>query len=173
VFTLPDALLTGSDRLFFIDLTLTDSAGQIVSRNFYWVPYALTSFDWNRTDYTHTPADRYEDLTALANLPPAHVEATAEIEHTSQGQELRVHLHNSDQGLAFQVHAAARTQSGGLIAPVFWSDNWIEFAPGESITLTAQLPDDAPADPAIHIEGWNVAPITLTPHAATATAQGN
>jgi exo-1,4-beta-D-glucosaminidase len=173
VFTLPDALLTGSDRLFFIDLTLTDSAGQIVSRNFYWVPYALTSFDWNRTDYTHTPADRYEDLTALANLPPAHVDATAEIEHTSKGQELRVHLHNSDQGLAFQVHAAARTQSGGLIAPVFWSDNWIELAPGESITLTAQLPDDAPAEPAIHIEGWNVAPITLTPHAATATAQGN
>ncbi len=173
VFTLPDTLLSGSERIFFVDLALSDSAGRVVSRNFYWVPYTLTSFDWNHTDYTHTPADRHEDLTALANLPPAHVDATAEIERTPQGREVRVHLHNSDQALAFQVRAAARTQSGGLIAPVFWSDNWIELAPGESVTLTAQLPDDAPPDPAIHIEGWNIAPVTLTPHSAMATTQGN
>ncbi len=173
VFLLPDSLMSGAERLFFIDLTLTDPAGRIVSRNFYWVPYALTSFDWAHTDYTHTPADRHEDLTALANLPPAHVDATADIERLSHGRVMRVHLHNSDQALAFQVRAAARTQSGGLIAPVFWSDNWIELAPGESITLTAQLPDDAPADPAVHIEGWNIAPVTLTPHASGATTQGN
>jgi exo-1,4-beta-D-glucosaminidase len=173
LFTLPDTLLSGSERLFFIDLTLTDKTDHIVSRNFYWVPYALTSFDWAHTDYTHTPADRHEDLTALASLPPAHVDAAAEIEQTPQGRVMHLHLHNSDQALAFQVRAAARTQSGGLIAPVFWSDNWIELAPGESATLNAQLPDDAPADPAIHVEGWNVAPVTLTPHASSAGAQGN
>jgi exo-1,4-beta-D-glucosaminidase len=173
VFTLPDSLLSGAERVFFIDLALTDTAGRTVSRNFYWVPYALTAFDWNRTEYTHTPADRHEDLTALATLPAAHLDSTAEIEHTSHGSMIHLHLHNSDQALAFQVSAAARTQSGGLIAPVFWSDNWIELTPGESITLTAQLPDDAPADPVVHIEGWNVAPVTLTPVAASSAAQGN
>jgi exo-1,4-beta-D-glucosaminidase len=173
VFLLPDSLLSGSERLFFIDLALNDSAGRTVSRNFYWVPYTTTIFDWNRTDYTHTPADRHEDLTALASLPAAQVDATAEIEHAAQGRVVRLHLHNSGIELAFQISAAARTQSGGLIAPVIWSDNWIELEPGEEVTLTAQLPDDAPADAAIQIRGWNVAPITLHPQAATATAQGN
>ena len=42
-------------------------AGKMVSRNFYWVPGTLTTFDWPKTDYTHTPAARHEDLTALAN----------------------------------------------------------------------------------------------------------
>jgi exo-1,4-beta-D-glucosaminidase len=172
VFLLPDKLLSGTERLFFIDLALTDSAGRTVSRNFYWVPYTLTAFDWNRTEYTHTPAERHEDLTALAALPAAHVDATAEIEHSANGRVVRLHLHNSGMNLAFQLSAAARTRSGDLIAPVFWSDNWIELEPGEEITLSAELADDAPDDPAIQIRGWNVAPITLNPHAA-ATAQGN
>jgi len=171
IFLLPDSLLSGSERLFFIDLALTDSAGRSVSRNFYWVPYTLTIFDWNHTDYTHTPADRHEDLTALITLPAAHIDATADIEHSANGRVVHLHLHNSDAALAFQLSAAARTQSGDLIAPVLWSDNWIELEPGEEITLTAELPDDAPGDPAIQIQGWNVAPITLNPRSAT--AQGN
>ena len=71
----------------------------------------------------------------------------AEIEHTAQGRVVHLHLHNADTGLAFQVSAAARTQSGGLIAPVYWSDNWIELKPGEEITLTAELPEERPPIP--------------------------
>ena len=52
------------------------------------------------------------------------------------------------------------------MAPVFWSDNWIELAPGESETLTAVLPDDAPEDTAIRVDGWNVAEQTLHPTGA-------
>jgi exo-1,4-beta-D-glucosaminidase len=59
-----------------------------------------------------------------------------------------------------------RTQSGGLIAPVIWSDNWIELTPGESRTLTALLPDDAVATPVVQLEGWNVAAQSLTPTVA-------
>jgi exo-1,4-beta-D-glucosaminidase len=70
--------------------------------------------------------------------------------------------------LAFQIRAALRTPSGGLIAPVFWSDNWIELVPGESRTLTALLPDTAPADAVVQIAGWNIAPETITPTAANA-----
>ena len=61
-----------------------------------------------------------------------------------------------------------RTASGGLIAPVFWSDNWIELTPGESTTLTALLPESETGIPTIQIEGWNVAPVTITPTAAVA-----
>jgi exo-1,4-beta-D-glucosaminidase len=63
-----------------------------VSRNFYWVPTTLTTFDWQKTDYTHTPAARHEDLTALTSLPPSKITVRAEIESTPRGRELRLHL---------------------------------------------------------------------------------
>ena len=163
VFTVPESLYADADRIFFIDLTLTNAAGQVVSRNFYWVPGTLTNFDFNRTDYTHTPAGRHEDLTALANLPAANVTAHAEMEKTPKGREIRVHFDNPSGALAFQLRAAVRTQAGGLIAPVIWSDNWIELIPGESRTLTALLPDDASGPLVVQIEGWNVAAQSLTP----------
>ena len=173
VFSIPDSLYSGAERVFFIDLTLTNAKGQIVSRNFYWVPGTLTTFDWAATDYTHTPAERHEDLTALSKLPPALVTATAKIVSTPQGRRVDIHLQNTSHQLAFQVRAEARTASGGLIAPVFWSDNWIELTPGEERTLTAQLPDDSPTNPVIHINGWNVVDVQLTPTAENLKAQGN
>ena len=169
VFTLPESLNTGADRIFFIKLSLTDAAGHQLSDNFYWVPVTLTTFNWPKTDYTHTPASRHEDLAALTSLPPATVISHAEIETTSEGRRIRLHLENRSQALAFQLRAAVRTQSGGLIAPVFWSDNWIELTPGDSTTLTALLPESDSSTPVVQIEGWNVAPVTLTPTAAVAT----
>ena len=134
-----------------------------MSRNFYWVPATLTTFDWDKTDYTHTPAKQYENLTALATLPAATVTAHAEIANTANGRKITLHLDNTASGLAFQVNAAVRTASGDLVAPVIWSDNWIELAPGEKETLTALLPEDAPASPIIQVAGWNVAAATVTP----------
>ena len=160
--TIPDSLYSSAERLFLIDLTLTGPNGNPVSRNFYWVPSTLTTFDWEKSDYTHTPAARHEDLTALADLPPAQLDSQAQLESAVNGPELRVRLTNRSQVLAFQVRAAVRTVSGDLIAPVLWSDNWIELIPGESITLTAALPRSAAPGSVVQIEGWNVAPVTLT-----------
>ncbi|MGA2048084.1 MAG: glycosyl hydrolase family 2 [Terracidiphilus sp.] len=168
VFTIPESLYSDAERIFFIDLTLTDSAGKVVSRNFYWVPGTLTTFDWGKTDYTHTPASRHEDLTALANLPAAKLVAHAEIEKTARGREVRVELENSSEALAFQVSAAVRTQTGGLIAPVIWSDNWIELVPGEKRVLTALLPESGADAPTVQIASWNAGSQTITPTAATA-----
>ena len=165
VFEIPESLFTGAERIFFIDLSLSDASGRVLSRNFYWVPGTLTTFDWAKTDYTHTPAARHEDLTALANLPQAKVAARAEIDNTPRGRELVLHLDNSSAALAFQICAAVRTPAGGLIAPVLWSDNWIELTPGESRTLTALLPESAGA-PIVQVEGWNIAPQSIAPATA-------
>jgi exo-1,4-beta-D-glucosaminidase len=162
VFSIPENLYQGSDRILFVDLSLADASGNVVSRNFYWVPTTLTTFDWQKTDYTHTPTARHEDLAALTSLPPSKITVRAEIESTLQGRELRLHLNNSSVELAFQISAAIRTPSGGLIAPVFWSDNWIELLPGESRTLTALLPDTAPANTIVQISGWNITSQTIT-----------
>ncbi|MGB7188833.1 MAG: glycosyl hydrolase family 2 [Acidobacteriaceae bacterium] len=168
---LPVNLYSGMERIFLIDLKLTDAAGHVVSRNFYWVPYTLTTFDWEATDYTHTPAERYADLKALAHLPAAKVTAHAEIANTANGREIRLHLKNDSGMLAFQIAARVRTPSGDLIAPVMWSDDWIELTPGESRTLTARLPGDAPADAVVKLRGWNIEPATLTPALSASGAQ--
>jgi exo-1,4-beta-D-glucosaminidase len=168
VFTIPESLYSEAERIFFIDLALTDGTGKVLSRNFYWLPGTLTTFDWSRTDYTHTPAARHEDLAALANLPPAKVVARAEMEKTARGRELRVELENPSAALAFQVSAAVRTQSGGLIAPVIWSDNWIELVPGEKRVLTALLPESGADTPTVQIESWNAGSQNVTPTAAEA-----
>jgi len=166
VFNIPESLYSGADRTFFIDLTLTNAAGKIVSRNFYWVPGTLTEFDWSKTDYTHTPAARHEDLTALASLPAAKLVTHAQIEKTARGREVRVELENPSAALAFQVSAAVRTSTGGLIAPVLWSDNWIELVPGEKRVLTALLPEAEADAPVVEISSWNAGSQSVTPTAA-------
>jgi exo-1,4-beta-D-glucosaminidase len=163
VLTLPESLYTDAERLFFIDLKLTDDVGKLVSRNFYWVPGTLTAFDWSRTDYTHTPAARHEDLTALANLPAAKLMATAAVSKTSRGREVRVELENPSSVLAFQVSAAVRTSKGELIAPVIWSDNWVELAPSEKRVLTALLPESGADAPVVEIGSWNAGSQRVTP----------
>jgi exo-1,4-beta-D-glucosaminidase len=168
IFTIPESLYADAERIFFIDLTLTDGAGKVVSRNFYWVPGTLTTFDWSKTDYTHTPAARHEDLTALASLLQAKVIAHVEMEKTMRGRTIRVELENTSAALAFQVSAAARTQTGGLIAPVIWSDNWIELVPGEKRVLTALMPDDGTDAPTVQIGSWNAGSQTIAPTISTA-----
>jgi len=169
-FTLPESLYTGTERTFLIDLALTDSKGNVLSRNFYWVPGTLTTFDFAKTDYTHTPAARHEDLTILKDLPAAKLVARAELAKTARGTELVLNLENPSAALAFQINAAVRTRNGSLIAPVLWSDNWIELVPGEKRTLKALLPDSGAESPIVLIDSWNAGSqdVTLT---AAAVAQ--
>lgn len=168
VLDLPKSLQTGAARILFIQLTLTDAAGRVVSRNFYWVPEVLTTFDWAKSDYKDTPAARYEDLSTLTHLPQAAVTAHAEMKNTAGSGEIHLHLKNTSGALAFQISAAVRTAQGALIAPVLWSDNWIELAPHGSTTLTALLPKDAPLDARVELDGWNIEKAIVTPHRGAA-----
>jgi len=158
IFTLPASLFSGSDRIFFVDLALNDATGNLLSRNFYWLPVTSTTFDWDKTDYTHTPALRHEDLTALASLPQAQLTVHAQLESSPQGRILLLHVGNPTQHLAFQVHASLSTREGSLVAPVLWSDNWVQILPGENILLTAHLPGNLPPRSMILLDSWNSAP---------------
>jgi exo-1,4-beta-D-glucosaminidase len=161
---IPASIFQANSKVYFVDLTLKDARGETISRNFYWIPSKLTTFDWAKTDYTHTPARQHEDLKALRSLPQASVEAKvrlADSPDSPQQRVVEVELRNPSHALAFQISAAVRTETGDLIAPVFWSDNYIELMPGESLTLTAILPGNAPAAPSILVTGWNIRAQTL------------
>ncbi|MBV8672624.1 MAG: beta galactosidase jelly roll domain-containing protein [Acidobacteriaceae bacterium] len=163
--SIPDSAFD-SAPITFIELTLKDPAGKIVSHNFYWVPSKLTTWNWPKTDYTHTPALEHEDLKALLTLPQAHIEATAE---AASANTFEVHLHNPSKALAFQVAVTARKSDGEDIVPTLWSDNYVELMPDESVTLRATLPAHAPERYDVVVSGWNVPSITLHPAAGAHT----
>jgi exo-1,4-beta-D-glucosaminidase len=155
VIDVPDSVFQSGSQIYFVDLSLKNAAGAVVSRNFYWIPAQLTVFDWPKSDYTHTPALKDEDLQALRSLPAAAVKATMHERAGRDGRTVELELHNPSSALAFQIKAAVRTDKGELIAPVLWSDNYIELMPGESRSVTAVLPANAPARFEVVLSGWN------------------
>jgi exo-1,4-beta-D-glucosaminidase len=154
--TIPEENFSAAPAVKFVELSLKNPAGEIVSRNFYWVPAKLTEFDWSKTNYTHTPAVSHEDLTALRQLPRAQVEATLE----RASGDLVVHLKNVSKALAFQVSVDGVNASGSSVSPLPWSDNYIELMPGESRTLTAR-PAASETVASVAVTGWNIPSIKL------------
>ncbi len=155
---IPTNIFQPEDSIHFVRLELKKQSGEIVSRNFYWVPSKLTEFDWPRTDYTHTPAKVFENMQALRSLPKSQIYGTL----TMTGREVYVHLENPSHVLAFQIELAAQSTDGKPIIPLLWSDDFIELMPGEHRDLTATLPENyAAAAPTVVVTGWNTNPLAL------------
>jgi exo-1,4-beta-D-glucosaminidase len=157
----PDSVFSGASKVYFVDLTLKQNAGEAVSRNFYWIPAKLTVFDWPKTDWAYTPVTQHEDMTVLESLPQAKVDASLHIEAGAEGKTVQVRVQNPSKALAFQVSLAVRDANGADIAPAVWSDNYIELMPGESRILTTTLRAHAPEDAVVVLSGWNVPKQTL------------
>jgi hypothetical protein len=129
--------------VYFIKLELRDATGALVSSNFYW-----------RAQPSHM-----DDLTALNQLPmvtlTADVKAlTGEIDSRRQ---LQVTLHNPTRNLALMAHVQLRRKSGERILPVFYSDNYVSLAPGDSKTITIEAADADfhGEDALVAVDGWN------------------
>jgi exo-1,4-beta-D-glucosaminidase len=157
VYTLPGDLFAEANGLHFIKLSLVDAQGKHVSDNFYWIPSKLTVFDWAKTDYTHTPAITYPDLTALSSLPEATL--SAKLSSAGKAGDQALTLKNTSQALAFQIYARALDSKGDTIDPAFWSDSYIELMPGESRTLTVHLDPQEHGEhiASVTVSGWNIA----------------
>ena len=129
--------------LYFVKLDLRDAQGQIVSRNLYWKPLAAM----------------HGDLTALDSLPMVKLDGTIERHDTNDRLGLEVTLKNPGQALALMAHVQLRRKSSGeRVLPVFYSDNYVWLAAGESrtITIDAALADLKGDTPLVVVDGWNV-----------------
>ncbi len=158
---IPDSVFSTSSKIYFVDLILKKNTGDVVSRNFYWVPSTLTAFDWPKTDWAYTPVTQHEDMTVLEKLPTAKVDAESHLETSADGKTVQIRLHNPSKALAFQVAVAARDTHGEDIVPAVWSDNYVELMPGESRILTATLPASAADGAVVVVSGWNIPEQTL------------
>lgn len=166
VVTIPPIPSDAPGAVYFVKLSLRNQVGKEVSSNFYWLPSKLSIIDWKNAglDTDHAPIATYEDLTALNKLPRVRLNATAKMEQSSAGDQVRITVHNPSRSLAFQVHLGIRKAgSADEVLPVLWEDNYIALMPGESKVLTATYMkrDAVGRNATLVVDGWNIVPVSV------------
>ena len=173
-FTLP--AINGLSPTYFVSLTL-ESAGQIQSRNFYWLSTREETIDWSRQEEdptgeydisTWSPTKTFADYTALNGLPRVNLDATAQYKKDGETSSTTITVHNPTSTVALAVHLTVNRFSSGRVSregeedneilPVLWQDNYFALLPGETrqITATYHVSEKSKTVPSVEIDGWNV-----------------
>jgi exo-1,4-beta-D-glucosaminidase len=145
--------------VYFVRLTLLDRASNVVSTNFYWLPKKQAVMDWSlehqQAHPYYTDVLSYGDLSLLNQLKKVQVEVSAGL---TDGNGVRVQIHNPSADLAFQVHLSiVNDKTGEEILPVLWDDNYISLLPGESRVVVARYSFAMSGDPLrLEMNGWNI-----------------
>jgi len=170
LFTIPEVT---DSKIHFVRLDLRDASGNVLSRNFYWLPKEKPTFDWSKSTFYYTPSPSYEDLKGLSQLPPASLEASAKARADNGKTLITVVVKNSSNRLAFRTSLRAlHTANGDDVLPILWDDNYFDLLPGESRTISATVrPTMEPIS--IEVAGWNgssqVIPVATAAHKSLAT----
>jgi exo-1,4-beta-D-glucosaminidase len=173
-FTLP--AINGLSASYFVSLTL-ESAGQIQSRNFYWLSTREETIDWSRQEEdptgeydisTWSPTKTFADYTALNGLPRVNLDASAQYKKDGETSSTTITVHNPTSTVALAVHLTVNKFSSGRVSregeedneilPVLWQDNYFALLPGETrqITATYHVSEKSKTVPSVEIDGWNV-----------------
>jgi len=159
VFEIPQ--IEGLSPAYFLDLRVTDSGGNLVGSNFYWLSTKPETLDWSKSNWYTTPTKSFADYTSLAQLPKVKLNVSSRSEHVNNSEDTitRVTIENPGTTIAFFVRLKlGKGKTGEEILPVLWQDNYISLLPGEKREITAAYHAGGPdgAEPQIDASGWNV-----------------
>ncbi|MEQ1473394.1 MAG: sugar-binding domain-containing protein [Candidatus Acidiferrum sp.] len=164
----------GLSNTYFLRLQLQNSAGKLVSDNFYWLSTKADTLDWShQQDTVYTPQAEFGDLTGLATLPEVKLDVTSTSKNNAGKHTTRVIVKNLGNNIAFMVHLrAARSKDGTDVTPILWEDNYFSLLPGEQREVSATYLNDALAggSATLEVEGFNIAKQTVE---TNASAGGN
>lgn len=129
-----------SGKLVLIKLQLFNSAGDLLSDNFYWQGKAPSSYQ------------------ALNSLPAANVTASASAGAEVNGERMiRVILHNEGSVAAIENKLTLEdAKDGSLVLPAYFSDNYVSLLPGETRQIDIRYPNKLPASVKVGLRGWNM-----------------
>jgi exo-1,4-beta-D-glucosaminidase len=151
---------------YFLKLQLHDAAGNLASDNFYWLSTKLDTMDWkHKKDTVYTPQKDFADLTGLNSLPQVKLEIHAAAHDMGDTGMIQLHVKNTSSSIAFMVHPRlTKGKDGDDLVPIFWDDNYFSLLPGEEKTVSASfaVADLGGSQPALTIDGYNVAATTVT-----------
>ncbi len=148
------AIPAAASEVHFIKLDLMDSAGKLISTNFYW----------------NAKADHPDDFTSLNKLPMVMLQAKAGVKDDDNGNRVvTVTLRNPTKSIALMAHVQLRRKSGERVLPAYYSDNYVSLTPGESRTITVTAAQDGfnGEDTLVVVDGWNV---SVAPASASGVA---
>jgi len=156
---------SGLSATYFVRLLLKDGSGNVLDRNVYWLSTKADTLDYGNSTWYDTPQTGYADLSGLQNLGTGKVDVSASTTTNGDRSTTSVKLTNSGSKVAFFLRATIRKgASGGEVAPITWSDDYVTIWPGESVTLSAdyRTAELGGAQPNVQVAGVNVASRTVS-----------
>ncbi len=144
---------------YFINLKLMDADGNKVVDNFYWLSAKEDVLDFENSEWFITRNTSYADLKGIGAMPKTHIELSHEFKDAGDKQEIHVTIDNSSDKLAFFIELRViGEQSGEIILPVFWDDNYVSVLPGEKKEISGYFYKKALNDDtaSFSYKGWNV-----------------
>ena len=143
---------------YFLDLRLFDTDNKEISNNFYWLSTKEETLDYEADlgDFAyHTPSKVYADLTLLNDLPKVNLDVRFSNEKLGKEQKVTVDIENNSDKIAFLINLKlVEKETGEIILPVFWEDNFISLLAGEKRILVATFTSESTAE--LKVEGWNL-----------------
>jgi glycosyl hydrolase family 2/Ig-like domain-containing protein/concanavalin A-like lectin/glucanase superfamily protein len=134
-----------SNGVILVKLELHNSAGQLLSDNFYWLAADSPSY------------------RQLNKLPAATLFATADSKRT--GDTIRVHVQIQNRGASAALAnklTLLDAADGSRILPAYLSDNYFSVLPGESREIDIDYPASAAqGTPQLALRGWNLQAQTI------------
>ena len=142
----------------FLFLSLNQKNGVAVADNFYCLSGQKDEYDWEKSTWIRTPLKKSADFTKLSKMASAECQVKAKIKSEAGKKVLEVTLENAPDAIGFFIRLSLKDMNGELLYPVFWQDNYLSLAPGESRVLRCVIPDTAIQEEQIIITvaGWNV-----------------
>jgi len=146
-------------KTYFLDLSLQNNQGEIISHNFYVLSTQKDQLKESESTWYITPQSQFADLTALQKLKPVKLDVEKSFSQRNDTTFAKVTIHNPSDELAFMTYLnLVQKGSGATVVPIFWNDNYITLLPGEERTVTAycHTRDLEGQEPDVMVNGWNV-----------------
>jgi hypothetical protein len=137
-------------QVHFIKLILKNANGQEVSSSFYWRSNDKYKGAWT---ITGPAVSGFQDIN---NLPVAKLVIVASKKVENGKIFVNVKLNNESNSLAFFTQLKLQNQSGGNIAPAFYSDNFFNLLPGESKKVTIEVTSEGNDNIKLVTDAFNV-----------------
>lgn len=140
--TLFEGQVNNLSDVHFIKLSLNNSSGEQLSCNFYW----RSKVEW-----------KYENLQKMAQAKVA-----CSVGPVKDGK-FSIDVSNPSSGIALAIRfKLVDPDTGLLLAPVLYSDNYFALVPNESRRIDISLERVLPRRAAkLMVEGWNIATAEL------------
>jgi beta-galactosidase/beta-glucuronidase len=134
-----------ANAMAIVKLELRNSAGQLLSDNFYWL------------------GDNSLSYRQLTRLPMATLTTKAVSTRTGDTSHVHVELKNAGNAVALMSKLTlTNADDGTRILPAYLSDNYVSLLPGETRAIDIEYPTSAArSTPQLTLRGWNVTPATI------------